>query len=121
MKVKISDINTANLQMNRETGRWVMDGGITIMGRGAECIKDVDNHKQDFLNKINETEQVLSKQYIAQELADRYNELLELIEDEHFTYSGKQDLQDKGEYIEEIAKDLEVYDEFNKLIKGEIS
>ena len=62
----------------------------------------------------------LPKTFIAGQLADRYNELLELIEDEHSTFSGKRDLQDKGELIEEIANDLQVSDEFNKLIKGEI-
>ena len=62
----------------------------------------------------------LPKTFIAGQLAGRYNELLELIEDEHFTFDGKRDLQDKGELIEEIAYDLQVSDEFNKLIKGEI-
>ena len=62
----------------------------------------------------------LTEKFIVKTLADRYNELLTLLKDEHYTNSGKRDLEAKGDLIEEIAYDLNLGEAFNKQIHGNI-
>ena len=66
-------------------------------------------------------ESTINKEFVVRTLADKYNELLTIIEDEHISFSGKRDLEAMGDLIETIAYDLKVGKEFDKEIHGTIS